>query len=190
MPIMSDFLPLSTDRLTLRPLTMADENALYAFLSLPEVARYQLWEPMDRETVREKLKEWMTLNGRAGRHLELGVVLDATGELIGHVILAFRNPEARQGEIGFTFHPAFQRQGYAFEAVRALMDIGFRHYRLHRIFGITDVRNTASFRLMEKLGMRREAHFREHAIFKGGWDEEYHYAMLESEWRALNGDEA
>lgn len=182
---MTDFLPLQTKRLMLRLLTPADGDALYSFLSLPEVAQYQFWEPMDRAKVAEKLADWMTLDGQDGRHLELGVVLTATGTLFGDVFLGFRDVAARQGEIGFSLHPDFQRQGYGFEAVGALLNLGFSHFGLHRIFGRCDARNPASYKLMEKLGMRREAHFREHALFKGGWDEEFYYAILEDEWRAL-----
>ena len=164
-------------------MTSDDCDALLAFLSLPEVAQYQFWEPMDREAVEKKLADWSTLDGQEGRHLELGVVLKATGTLIGDVFLGFRDIEARQGEIGYSLHPAYHRQGYGFEAVRTLIDLGFGHFGLHRIFGRCDARNPASYGLMEKLGMRREAHFREHALFKGGWDEEYYYAVLEDEWR-------
>ena len=176
--------PISTARLTLRPFGSGDEADLFAIQSLPEVARYQMWEPMDRETVAGKLAEWMELDGTEGRDLQLAVVLGETRRVIGHLYLGFRDAEARQGEVGFTLHPGFQRRGYGLEAVEALVDLGFGHYRQHRIFGRCDARNPASYRLMEKLGMRREAHFREHALFKGGWDEEYCYAILEDEWRA------
>ena len=180
---MPSFLPLSTDRMTLRLLQPDDFEALFAFLSLPEVAQYQYWKPMDRDLVAEKHADWMTLDGEEGRHLELGMVLKSTDALIGHVFLGFRDVAARQAEIGFTTHPDFQRQGLSFEVVHALVAAGFAHYGQHRIFGRCDARNAGSYRLMEKLGMRREAHFREHALFKGDWDEEYYYAILEDEWR-------
>ena len=66
-----------------------------------------------------------------------------------------------------------------------MLDFGFGQFNLHRIFGRCDARNTPPWRLMERLGMRREAHFREHAMFKGGWDEEFYYAMLSREWADL-----
>ena len=121
---MSAHLPLTTDRLTLRLLEQDDFEALHAFLSLPEIAEFQYWQPMDRETVAAKLADWMTLDGEEGRHLELGMVLKSTGTLIGHVFLGFRDVEARQGELGFTTHPDHQRQGLSHEAVHALMEVG------------------------------------------------------------------
>ena len=183
MSTMPSFLPLTTPRLTLRSLRLSDLEDLHAFLSLSDVARYHYWEPMDRETVATKLTVWITQDGRNGRDLNLGIEHAETGKLIGYVVLLFRDAEARQGEIGFTLNPEFQKSGFGFEAGVAVLAIGFEHYHLHRIYGRTDVRNVASYALMEKLGMRREAHFKHHALFKGGWDEEYYYAMLENEWR-------
>ena len=61
--------------------------------------------------------------------------------------------------------------------------MAFETYDLHRVYGRCDARNVGSWRVLEKLGMRREAHFREHALFKGDWDEEFYYAILQREWR-------
>jgi RimJ/RimL family protein N-acetyltransferase len=86
-------------------------------------------------------------------------VLPETGALIGDVVLFLRGEEHRQGEIGYVFHPDYGGWGYATEAARALLGLGFEHYGLHRIVGRLDARNTASARVLERLGMRREAHF-------------------------------
>ncbi len=63
-----------------------------------------------------------------------------------------------------------------------MLRLGFDDLGLHRIIGRCDARNTASARLMERLGMRREAHFRENEWFKGEWGDELIYAMLDREW--------
>ena len=162
---------------------MDDLEDMHAYRSLPEVARYQYWEPMSRDHLTGKVAEWSLLDGQDGRNLTLGVVLRSSGRLIGDIMILMSHDEARQGEVGFTLHPDFQRKGFATEAVTALIDLSFDQFGLHRIFGCCDARNAGSYGLMEKLGMRREAHFREHARFKGGWDEEYVYAILEDEWR-------
>ncbi len=67
-----------------------------------------------------------------------------------------------------------------------MFSVGFGHFNLHRILGRCDARNRPSWQLMQRLGMRREAHFREHALFKGVWDEEFHYAMLAREWAEMD----
>jgi RimJ/RimL family protein N-acetyltransferase len=96
--------------------------------------------------------------------------------------------DARQAEVGWIFDPDYQGQGYATEAANAMLDLAFGPGDMHRVAARCDVRNEASWRLMERLGMRREAHFREHGLFKGRWDEEFIYALLASEWRALRAE--
>ena len=75
-----------------------------------------------------------------------------------HVSLSLGPPEHRQGEIGFLFHPDHQGRGYATEAAEAMLALAFETYELHRVVGRLEPRNVASARVLEKLGMRREAH--------------------------------
>lgn len=176
-------LPLATARLKLRGFADSDIDAVHAYQCRTEIARFQFWEPRSREEVAERMAGWRALDGRdATQNLALAVTRTGSDQVIGDVVLLLRDPEGRQGEIGFSLHPDFQGQGFATEAVTALISIGFSHYGLHRIFARCDARNTPSWRLMERIGMRREAHFREHALFKGAWDEEFHYAVLDREW--------
>ena len=182
--------PIETARLRLRPFTPADVDAVHGYHSLEAVARYQYWEPRSRDEVVEEVAKWA--DGGWDRRapeadaIVFAVTLKQSGILIGDMVLLFRDREARQGEIGFTFHPSHGGKGYATEAARAVLAAGFGHFNLHRIFGRCDARNRASWRLMERLGMRREAHFREHALFKGAWDEGFYYAMLAREWAEMD----
>ncbi|MBW4630724.1 MAG: GNAT family N-acetyltransferase [Iphinoe sp. HA4291-MV1] len=89
-----------------------------------------------------------------------------------------------KGEIGWSLHPSYCGRGYATEAAQILLTYGFAHRKLHRITSICDTRNTASFRLMERLGMRREGHLRQSQSMKGSWQDEYMYALLHNEWLA------
>ena len=109
--------------------------------------------------------------------------LAATSELIGECVLALVSTAHRQGEIGFGLHPTHQGHGYAAEAGRELLRVGFEELDLHRIFGRLDDRNVASTRLMERLGLRREAHLIENEFNKGAWESELVYAILQREWR-------
>ena len=183
---MAALLPVETERLTLRQLVPEDLDALHAYHRLEEVARYQFWSERSREELKARLAEWIEMDGSEGANgkLCLACVRESDGQLIGDLFLGVSDREARQGEIGYSFNPAFHRQGFGSEAVSRLLTLGFDVQGLHRIIGRCDARNTASWKLLEKLGMRREAHFREHAIFKGEWDEEFYYAILEDEWRA------
>lgn len=178
-------LPLETDRLILRRARHDDFSALFPIHSDPDVCRYLPYEPRDEAGMKEALDKRVALTELVpgGDALFLAVELKATGEVIGEVLLFYRHEEWRQGEVGYMFSPKFHGKGYAYEATRAFMDAAFDHFNLHRISARCSAANTASWRLMERLNMRREADFREHEMFKGEWDHLYIYAILEDEWR-------
>lgn len=178
--------PLRTPRLVLRPYTVDDFDALYDIQSRPEVTRYLLFGPRDRAEVRASLEQRIraTELHDEGGSLILAVVLPETGAVIGDTVLFWRSREHRQGEVGYIFHPDHSGKGYATEAARMMLRLGFGEFGLHRIIGRVDARNTASARVLERLGMRREACFRQNEMVKGEWTDEVVYAMLEDEWRA------
>lgn len=165
---------------------MSDFDDLYDIQSRPEVARYLLIGARDRDQVRDVLEARIqaTLADGEDGSLSLAVVLPEAGTVIGDVVLFLRSQEHRQGEIGYVFHPDHYGHGYATEAARMMLRLGFEEFGLHRIVGRIDARNTASARVLERLGMRREAHFAQNKIVRGEWSDEVVYAMLEDEWRA------
>ncbi|RZS39293.1 RimJ/RimL family protein N-acetyltransferase [Herbihabitans rhizosphaerae] len=177
-------LPIETARLTLRAFVEEDLKPLFDIQCRPDVTRYLMWEPRSLDEVRESLAEKITNRApsRDGDVLSIAVVLRETGELLGDLTLFYRSQESAQVEIGFVFHPRFQGKGYATEASRELVRLAFEEFGAHRAFGRADARNTASCRLMERLGLRREAHLRENEYLKGEWTDEVVYAMLASEW--------
>ena len=89
----------------------------------------------------------------------------------------------KTAEIGWLLDPRFQGRGYAAEAAGLLLDLAFGELGLHRVYAELDPRNAASVALCLRLGMRHEAHFREHMWFKGDWADTGIYAILEHEWR-------
>ena len=176
--------PIETERLVLRPLVYEDLDDAYSYYSRPDVTRYLYWGPRDREESLEVLATYASLTEieEEGDGLVLGVVPREVGRVVGQVNLHWRSREHRQGEIGFVFHPDHHGRGYATEAAGVLLRLGFEGLRLHRISGRCDARNLASARVMERLGMRREAHLVENEFIKGEWTDELVYAMLEQEW--------
>ncbi len=104
--------------------------------------------------------------------------------MIGDFILHLLSEEHRTAEIGFIIHPDHHGRGYATEAGRVLLRIGFEDLTLHRVIGRTEARNIGSARVLEKLGMRQEAHLVENEWVKDEWQSELVYAILEREWFA------
>src|SRR5690606_31424033 len=107
--------PIETERLTLRPFSADDLEGLYAYQSLPEVARFLYWEPRTLEESRTFLRQKMMASTieKEGDWLVLAVVWRQTGDLMGEVNLQWRSREHRQGEIGYIFNPAFHGKGFA-----------------------------------------------------------------------------
>lgn len=176
--------PLATERLLLRPFTEADFEAVFAIENQPDVMRYLYWQPRTADETRASLdrRVRMTSLDDEAVALRLAVIRRDTGELIGDFSLRLRSRQDRQGEIGFMFHPDHQGKGYATEAGRAMLELGFGTFGLHRIYGSCDARNAASARLMDRLGMRLEGTLHETEYVKGVWCDELIYAMLADEW--------
>lgn len=178
--------PIETDRLRLRPFAPGDLDALANILARPDVMQYLDEEPLTRSEVARIVERRVEQNHLAdqGETLWLAVELKTTGEMIGTVHLVWLSQEHAQGEVGYRLHPDHWGHGYASEAVRAMLAYGFGVLELHRIIGTCDDRNEASRRLLVRIGMRQEAHFREIEWVKGEWRSQLLYAMLRGEWDA------
>jgi RimJ/RimL family protein N-acetyltransferase len=177
--------PLETERLVLRPFEEGDLDDVYAMQSDVEVARWLYDEPRTLEETRAHLERKMAADALLAEDdwLSAAVIERESGRCIGDLALHWVSERHKTGEIGFIFQPAYQGRGYATEAARAFLALGFDGMGFHRIIGRLEVRNTASARVLEKLGMRREAHLVENEWVKGEWQSELVYAMLEHEWR-------
>ncbi|RXZ76740.1 N-acetyltransferase [Paenibacillaceae bacterium] len=88
-------------------------------------------------------------------------------------------------EIGWVFNSNYYNQGYASEAARAMLKYGFETLNLHRIIATCQPENIPSYRVMEKIGMRREGYFKQCIPHGNEWWDEYYYAILQEEWHAL-----
>jgi RimJ/RimL family protein N-acetyltransferase len=184
MPSFSPEWPLETERLQLRRFVAADLEALHAIHSDEGVVRYLYNEARTLDEVRDLLE--LKIKGaelrEPGEWLSAAAVLRETGELVGDVSLQWASAVHRQGELGFIVHPAHQGKGYATEASRPLLAFAFETLGLHRVVGRAEARNIGSARVLEKLGMRREAHLVENEWVKDEWQSELVYAILAREW--------
>jgi RimJ/RimL family protein N-acetyltransferase len=183
-------LPIETERLRLRKYEDRDVADILEFSSH---ADYWLARNCDWEVSVEGVKEYWEAQresdpGTDPKWFSLLVELKAEGKVIGDVgIGVIRTADQRQGTIGWVLGRKYQGQGFATEAARALLGFAFEEMGLHRISATTGADNVRSWQLMERLGMRREAHFRESDVVDGEWRDEFVYALLADEWRAQQG---
>jgi RimJ/RimL family protein N-acetyltransferase len=178
-------LPLQTERLILRDFEEDDWAAVHVYATDPEVVRFMPWGPNEEATTKSYIAS--VLAGRRAsprRSFELAVTRRADGRLIGGCGFHASDLHNREGWIGYVFRRDSWGQGYATEAARALLALGFDQFQLHRIFATCDPRNHGSAHVLEKIGMQREGHLRENKWLKGSWRDSFLYAILEPEFRS------
>lgn len=176
--------PIRTKRLLIRDWEAADVSAIQRYAGDRQVCRYMVWGPntigMTRAFMRLKLRR---MRIRPRRSFELGIARRDTGEIIGSVGLRLKSAVNRDADVGYVLARAHWGKGYMTEAVRAILRWGFRAHGLHRIWATCDRRNRRSAAVLERVGMRREALFRQDDFVKGRWRDSYLYAILKSEFK-------
>jgi len=173
---------LRTPRLLLREYRLDDYEAIREYDADPEVQRYRGAVAITEQQTRDYLQKtigWAQEQPRT-RYI-LAICLPEGDRLIGWLPLRFTRPELREAEIGWTISRRCWGRGYATEAAAAMLRYGFAELGLHRIVAFCRTENRASWRVMEKLGMRREGHLREADPTGDIWDDLYLYAILDRE---------
>lgn len=173
---------IETPRLLIRRFAPGDWRDLHEYLSDPVVV---LFEPYDVLSELECQQEALR---RSESPSFWAVCLKEGGKLIGNLYL--QAEEFGTWELGYVFNARYQRHGYATESAAALMDHAFRVLGARRIVARCNPDNDRSWRLLERVGLRREAHQRQNVFFKRDqdgnpvWLDTYEYAILASEWDA------
>ena len=177
--------PVRTERLTLRRATVHDAATTWTYRSLPEVGAWITSAPDDFATYLEQFTD--------EKSLALTLVIEREGIVIGdlmvHVRDAWSQREVREqavgaeAELGWSLAPGHQGQGYATEAVRATISLCFAQLGVRRVVAECFADNEPSWRLMERLGMRREGHAVRDSLHRSGeWLDGLTYAVLREEW--------
>lgn len=175
--------PVVTKRLIIRRMAETDLLDFLAYQTHPEVLRYMPVEPLTQEKAIDFLARQAVLEiGDEGGYIVFAIYHVGDAKIIGEVGINILPKEQSKGEIGWTLHPNYQGYGYAAEAAQALLTYGFVYHKLHRITSICSTGNRASFRLMERLGMRREGHLKQSQFIENAWHDEYIYGLLGEEW--------
>jgi RimJ/RimL family protein N-acetyltransferase len=163
----------------------SDAEPLFAYRSDPSVAKFQSWGCNSIEQCREFVDSLKDLNpDTPDTWFQLGLVHRTSNKLIGDCGLHFFGNEPRQTEVGITLAHSHQGNGYATEALHAVLDYLFINLAKHRVFASVDPRNFAAISLFERIGMRKEAHFVESLWEKDEWVDDVIFALLRREWLA------
>jgi len=174
---------LTTERLLLRPYEESDWIAAHEYGRDPETCQYQRWGPNTEDETREFIDTCIEASHCPE---EMGyfyaITLKATGDVIGGCNLCSTSKPDLTAMIGYTINRAYWRQGYTSEAAAALLELGFTEAGLHRIESWCTPENIGSWKVMEKIGMRREGHEHEAVWLKGKWHDWLRYALLDYEW--------
>ncbi len=176
-------LPRRTERLVLRPLRHGDEADVLAYRGRADVVRYMPAEPLRADGASGFIAERLPATAIAADDDKIILAVEHDGKVIGDLLVKAGKLADRQAEIGWAFNPDYHGRGFATEAARELLVLAFVGLEMHRVWAQLDPRNDASSRLCERLGMRREAYFREDIWFKGEWGDTAVYALLAAEWR-------
>jgi RimJ/RimL family protein N-acetyltransferase len=180
----ADLLPRRTERLVLRAFRHGDEEDVLAYRSRPDVVRYMPTETLQASGAAAFIEERARATQIKADNDRIVLAVEHDGRVIGDLLVGAGHLADGQAEIGWAFNPAYHGRGLATEAARELLVLAFADLAMHRVFAQLDPRNAASARLCERLGMRREAYFREDMWFKGEWGDTAVYALLAAEWQA------
>ncbi|MBC8004321.1 MAG: GNAT family N-acetyltransferase [Verrucomicrobia bacterium] len=181
---MDSQIQLVTERLQVRQIQMTDAETIFKYRRDPLVNQYQGWIPETINDVHEFIARKVSDEINVpGTWFQLVVIKKDENKLIGDVGVHFLADEPFQIEIGCTLNSQFQGQGFATEALKKIIDYLFNVLIKRRITAFIDPRNLSSIQLFERLGFRKEAHFKESLFLHGEWVDDLMYAIVKKEWQ-------
>jgi ribosomal-protein-alanine N-acetyltransferase len=176
-------LPVRTARLCLREFTATDVEAIHAYSCDPKVTRYLFFGPRDEASSAEYLEGLLASQREVPRtRFELAVEESASGRVMGACDLSL--VERNVVDLGYMLGSTDWGRGYATEIALALVDAAFRDLRAERVISTVDINNSASIRVLEKVGMRWEAVFRRHRRAKNRWWDCHLYVLPRTVWES------
>jgi ribosomal-protein-alanine N-acetyltransferase len=172
---------LETERLVLREFTPDDWEQVHVYASDADLVKYMDWGPNSEEETKDYINRVILSQQQSPRELyELAITVKENGSVIGGCGLHIE--KHAQAALGYCLNRHFWGHGFASEAAYALSKFGFGEMKLHRIFATCRPENTASSRVMEKIGMTKEGMLREHFFAKGQWQNSFLYSVLKNEF--------
>lgn len=171
---------METERLLIRGFTPDDWQDLYEYLSQKVVVKYEPYETFTEDASKQEAAR------RSEDNNFWAVCLKDCRKLIGNIYLS--KQEFDTWELGYVFNADYQGKGYATEATQAVVNDVFKNHNARRAIAMCNPLNEPSWKLLERLGMRREGHLHENIYFKKDstgcpiWQDTYEYGILIEEW--------
>lgn len=171
-----------TERLIIRPITIADKTRIFEYRHDKDVNKFQGWTPESIDDVEAFISKISAVINLPNTWFQFVIIEKETLELVGDLGIHFIDTENQQAEIGCTLDKNFHNKGYATESLIRVIDYLFTDLGKHRITASIDPGNKSSIRLVERIGFRKEAHFVESLFINGKWVDDVIYAMTEKDW--------
>ena len=174
---------IHTRRLVLKKLDISYKNEIYHYRSDPSIGKYQSFKPKCIEDVESFIHDNTIKINIEDTWFQMGIF--NSDQLMGDIGIHFLGPNNAQCEVGYTVAKQYQRQGFGCEAVMGIINFLFTDLQKHRLIASVDPENSASIKLLEKIGFRREAFFRKSVFIDNEWTDDVVYALLNEEWDKL-----
>ena len=174
---------IKSERLILRPVTELDLTKIHLLNSNEEIARFNTSEiPESIEETKSIVENWIIENSyKNTQRFTFAIELKSDAQFIGLIGINLGKIKYKNAEVWFKFDTKFWGKGFATEALKEILNFGFIDLKLHRIEAGCAVENIGSIKVLEKVGMFREAHTRKLLPLKSGWSDNYGYAKLSTD---------
>ena len=183
---------LQTKRLFITPVSLADLEKIHELHSLPETDKFNtLGIPEKLSQTEEVVKGWITKNNdQENKYFTFKIELAECRSFVGLIALNLGLSKFKNAEVWYKLHSDFWNKGYATESLNKILEFGFGKLNLHRIEAGCAVQNLGSIRVLEKVGMIREGRKRKVLPLKDGWSDNFHYAMLSTDYESNRNNNA
>jgi RimJ/RimL family protein N-acetyltransferase len=176
-------LKLEARTIYLRRMQPADAERLYSYRALEDVSRFQDWLPGSEEEARDLAAKQADLEpGTPGTWFQFIICRTEDDAMVGDCGVYFPEKEHASPALGIALHPDHRRRGYATVATQLVLDWLFGELSVHRVIANTDPRNLSAIAVLQRLGLRQEAHHRSSHWQRGEWVDALIFAMLRDEW--------
>lgn len=171
---------IETKRTILRAIELIDNKDIFSYRSDSETNKYQGWIPKNIDDVNEFILKNPKKFNKPETWFQLVIIEKQDEKIIGDIGIHFI--DEFQSEIGCTLKKKCHGKGYATETLKGVIDYLFKDLKKHRIVTSIDPMNVDSIKLVERLGFRKEAHFKKSLLINGKWVDDIVYAILKTEW--------